>query len=160
MKKLILLLTLFIFTVSIKAQIISKQVISSLGSNYSNSTIKLSSVLGEVLVGSVTDEDGSLQLGNGYYPSLNLETLSVQSLIIEVKLKVYPNPVNELLYVSHPTETKFDIYITDVTGRNIFKGKIQKQNPINISQYPKGIYLLTIMTGEIKKTNTYKIIKL
>ena len=160
MKKLILLLTLFIFTVSIKAQIISKQVISSLGSNYSNSTIKLSSVLGEVLVGSVTDEDGSLQLGNVYYPSLNLETLSVQSLIIEVKLKVYPNPVNELLYVSHPTETKFDIYITDVTGRNIFKGKIQKQNPINISQYPKGIYLLTIMTGEIKKTNTYKIIKL
>ena len=160
MKKLILLLTLFIFTVSIKAQIISKQVISSLGSNYSNSTIKLSFVLGEVLVGSVTDEDGSLQLGNGYYPSLNLETLSVKSLIIEVKLKVYPNPVNELLYVSHPTETKFDIYITDVTGRNIFKGKIQKQNPINISQYPKGIYLLTIMTGEIKKTNTYKIIKL
>jgi len=68
MKKLILLLTLFIFTVSIKAQIISKQVISSLGSNYSNNTIKLSSVLGEVLVGSMTDEDGSLQLGNGYYP--------------------------------------------------------------------------------------------
>ena len=160
MKKLILLLTLFIFTVSIKAQIISKQVISSLGSNYSNSTIKLSYVLGEFVVGSMTDDDGSLQLGNGYYPSLNLETLSVQSLIIEVKLKVYPNPVNELLYVSHPTETKFDIYITDVTGRNIFKGKIQKQNPINISQYPKGIYLLTIMTGEIKKTNTYKIIKL
>ena len=78
MKKLILLLTLFIFTVSINAQIISKQVISSLGSNYSNNTIKLSSVLGEVLVGSMTDEDGSLQLGNGYYPSLNLETLSVQ----------------------------------------------------------------------------------
>ena len=151
---------LFFITIEIAAQSISKQAISSLGSNYSNSTIKLSSVLGEVLVGSVTDEDGSLQLGNGYYPSLNLETLSVQSLIIEVKLKVYPNPVNELLYVSHPTETKFDIYITDVTGRNIFKGKIQKQNPINISQYPKGIYLLTIMTGEIKKTNTYKIIKL
>ena len=160
MKKLILLLTLFIFTVSIKAQIISKQVISSLGSNYSNNTIKLSSVLGEVLVGSMTDEDGSLQLGNGYYPSLNLETLSVQSLIIEVKLKVYPNPVNELLYISHPTETKFDIYLTDVTGKNIFKGKVQKKNPINTSQFPKGIYLLTIMTGEIKKTNTYKIIKL
>ena len=159
MKKLILLFTLFIFTFSIKAQSISKQAISSLGSNYSNSTIKLSFVLGEVLVGSMTDEDGGFQLGNGYYPSLNLETLSVKSPLIEIKLKVFPNPVNELLYISHPTENNFDIYLTDITGKKIFEGKVQKQNPINISQYPKGIYLLTIMTGEIKKTNTYKIIK-
>lgn len=160
MKKIILLLTLFIFSVSIKAQTISKQAISSLGSNYANSTIKLSFILGEVSVGSMTDEDGSLQLGNGYYPSLNLETLSVQSTLIEVNLKVYPNPVNELLYISHPTENNFVIYITDITGKKIFEGKVQKQNPIDISQYPKGIYLLTIMTGEIKKTDTYKIIKL
>ena len=51
---------------------------------------------------------------------------------------------------------------TDWSGdaTKIFKGKVKKQNPINISQYPKGVYLLTIMTGERKKTNTYKIIKL
>ena len=159
MKKLILLFTLFIFAFSIKAQSISKQAISSLGSNYSNSTIKLSFVLGEVLVGSMTDEDGGFQLGNGYYPSLNIETLSLENSLTAVKLIVYPNPVNELLYISHPTESKFKIHLSDITGKKIFKGEIQKQNPINISQYPKGIYLLTIMTGEIKKTNTYKIIK-
>tara|TARA_B100000768_G_scaffold173565_1_gene182964 strand:- start:845 stop:1324 length:480 start_codon:yes stop_codon:yes gene_type:complete len=151
---------LFFITIEIAAQSISKQAISSLGSNYSNSTIKLSYVLGEFVVGSMTDDDGSLQLGNGYYSSLNLETLSVQSPLIEIKLKVYPNPVNELLYISHPTENNFDIYLTDITGKKIFKGEVQNQYPINISQYPKGIYLLTIMTGEIKQTNTYKIIKL
>ena len=150
---------LFFITIEIAAQSISKQAISSLGSNYSNSTIKLSYVLGEFVVGSMTDDDGSLQLGNGYYPSLNLETLSVKSPLIEVKLKVYPNPVIELLYISHPTENNFDIYLTDITGKKIFKGEVQNQYPINISQYTRGIYLLTIMTGEIKKTNTYKIIK-
>ena len=151
---------LFFITIGVSAQSISKQAISSLGSNYSNSTIKLSYVVGEVLVGSMTDEDGSLQLGNGYYSSLNLETLSVESPITEVNLKVYPNPVNELLYIAHPTENNFDIYLTDITGKKIFKGEVQNQHSINISQYPKGIYILTIMTGEIKKTNTYKIIKL
>ena len=150
---------LFFITIEIAAQSISKQAISSLGSNYSNSTIKLSYVLGEFVVGSMTDDDGSLQLGNGYYPSLNLETLSVKSPLIEIKLKVFPNPVNELLYISHPTENNFDIYLTDITGKKIFKGEVQNQYPINISQYTRGIYLLTIMTGEIKKTNTYKIIK-
>ena len=65
-----------------------------------------------------------------------------------------------MLYISHPTENNFDIYISDITGKKIFKGEVQKQNPVNISQYPKGIYLLTVITGEIKKTNTYKIIKL
>jgi len=150
---------LFFITIEIAAQSISKQAISSLGSNYSNSTIKLSYVLGEFVVGSMTDDDGSLQLANGYYPSLNLETLSVKSPLIEIKLKVFPNPVNELLYISHPTENNFDIYLTDITGKKIFKGEVQNQYPINISQYTRGIYLLTIMTGEIKKTNTYKIIK-
>jgi len=150
---------LFFITIEIAAQSISKQAISSLGSNYSNSTIKLSYVLGEFVVGSMTDDDGSLQLGNGYYPSLNLETLSVKSPLIEIQLKVFPNPVNELLYISHPTENNFDIYLTDITGKKIFKGEVQNQYPINISQYTRGIYLLTIMTGEIKKTNTYKIIK-
>ena len=107
----------------------------------------------------MTDEDGSLQLGNGYYPSLNIETLSLENSLTAVKLIVYPNPVNELLYISHPTESKFKIHLSDITGKKIFKGEVQKQNPIDIRQYPKGIYLLTIMTGEIKKTNTYKIIK-
>ena len=160
MKKIIILLGLFILTISIKAQTISKQVISSLGGNLINNSNKLSYNVGEVIVGPSYAEDGSIQLANGYYPSFNLETLSIEIPSIAIKFNVYPNPVNELLYISHPTENNFVIYLTNITGKKIFEGKVQKQNPINISQYPKGIYLLTIMTGEIKKTNTYKIIKL
>ena len=48
-------------------------------------------------------------------------------------------------------------YPTDTAGN--WSEHFQNQYPINISQYTRGIYLLTIMTGEIKKTNTYKIIK-
>ena len=60
-------------------QTISKQVIGPAGATYENGTNKLSYTAGEVLVGAMTSEDGSIQLGNGYYPSLDLSTLNTQS---------------------------------------------------------------------------------
>jgi len=68
------------------SQTISKQVIGPAGATFENGTNKLSYTTGEVLVGAMTDEDGSIQLGNGYYPSLNLSTLSIE--ISDLQLKV------------------------------------------------------------------------
>ena len=71
MSKLPLLFALLIFACSF-GQSISKQVISPAGTNFDNGTNKLSFSAGEVVVGAMTDEDATYQLGNGYYPSLNL----------------------------------------------------------------------------------------
>ena len=54
------------------SQSISKQVIGPGAQTFENSTNKLSYSVGEVAVGAFNDEEGSYQLGNGYYPSLNL----------------------------------------------------------------------------------------
>jgi hypothetical protein len=159
MKKLFYLLTPFI-PLWITAQSIPKQVLTSLGANLSNSKNKLSNTSGEIIIGHMLSENGSVQLGNGYYPSLNLETLSIESQKTAISVRVYPNPVSELFYISHPTETDFDIYLFDLTGKILFETKIQKQDPININHYPKGVYLLRITSSATKKTNTYKIIKL
>ena len=73
--------TLAILLVSLTGftQTISKQVIGPAGATYENGNNKLSYTAGEVLVGAMTSEDGSIQLGNGYYPSLDLSTLNTQS---------------------------------------------------------------------------------
>jgi hypothetical protein len=64
---------LFILSCAVgSSQSISKQVIGPAGSTYESGTNKLSYTAGEVLVGAMTSEDGSIQLGNGYYPSLDL----------------------------------------------------------------------------------------
>ena len=76
MKKLILLSALLIFGF-VSAQTVSKQVISPLGGNEHNNSHKLSYTVGEIIVGAMTNEEGSIQLGNGYYPSLNLEALEL-----------------------------------------------------------------------------------
>jgi len=158
MKKLLLLSALFIFACSY-GQSISKQVIGPGGHTFENGNSKLSYTVGEVAVGAMTDEDGTFQLGNGYYPSLNLSVLNINSPEIRIQVKVYPNPVTEAIYITHPTEQFFDVRITDVTGRQILQTVHQKQQPLSVQTLTTGTYFITVTTKDSKLTNTYKIIK-
>ena len=88
-------LAILLVSLSGFSQTISKQVIGPAGATYENGTNKLSYTAGEVLVGAMTSEDGSIQLGNGYYPSLDLSTLNTESPELQLQVKVYPNPVTE-----------------------------------------------------------------
>ena len=73
------ILAFYFVSFSGQSQTISKQVIGPGGQTFQNGNNKLSYTAGEVVVGAMTDEDGSYQLGNGYYPSLDLSTLNIES---------------------------------------------------------------------------------
>ena len=151
---------LLLFTSSIcLSQSISKQVIGPAGATYENDNNKLSYTAGEVLVGAMTSEDGSIQLGNGYYPSLDLSTLTTETPELKLQVKVFPNPVTELLYISHPTEQFFDVAITDISGKQILQTTQQKQLPLSVQNFTSGTYFVIVTTKDSKQTNTYKIIK-
>ena len=141
------------------SQTISKQVIGPAGATYENGNNKLSYTAGEVLVGAMTSEDGSIQLGNGYYPSLDLSTLNTQSPELKLQLKVYPNPTTEAIFITHPTEQFFEVRITDISGKQILQTAHQKQQPLNVQSLTSGTYFVTVTTRDSKQTNTYKIIK-
>ena len=126
MKYITLLCVLLSMTVS--SQSISKQVIGPGGGTDDNGTNKLSYTTGEVIVGAMTSEDGSIQLGNGYYPSLDLEALSTENPELQLNLKLFPNPVTEVFYVSHPTATQFKLNITSINGKQLFSGTHQKEH--------------------------------
>jgi hypothetical protein len=102
---------------------------------------------------------GGNQLGNGYYPAMDLQALQIEDHSLDLKIKVYPNPTSEMLYVSHPELNSFSIQITDLNGKQIYSGTIEKDQPLNVSNYTQGIYLVTISNKEANKKNTYKIIK-
>jgi hypothetical protein len=159
MKKLILLSGLLIFGIGLSAQTISKQVIGPAGDTYENGTNKLSYTAGEVLVGAMTSEDGSIQLGNGYYPSLDLSTLNTASVELQLQVKVFPNPVAAAIFITHPTEHYFEVIITDVSGKQILKTPYQKQEPLSVQNFISGIYFVTVTPKDSKQSNTYKIIK-
>lgn len=138
---------------------ISKQVIGLGGQTFENGNNKLSYTVGEVAVGAMTDEDGTYQLGNGYYPSLNLSTLNTETPELQLQVKVFPNPAKEVIYINHPTEQYFEVRITDVSGRQILQTAHQKQQPLNVQTLTSGTYIITVTTKDSKQTNTYKIIK-
>ena len=138
---------------------ISKQVIGPSGATFENGNNKLSYTAGEVVVGAMTDEDGSYQLGNGYYPSLDLSTLNTESPELQLQVKVFPNPVAEAIFITHPTEQFFEVNITDINGKQILQTQYQKQQPLSVQTLTTGTYFITVTTKDSKQTNTYKIIK-
>ncbi len=154
MKKL---LFLFLITAAGYSQSISKQVIGAAGKTQSSGNSKLSWTVGEPVVGLMTA--GGNQLGNGYYPALNLQALSVEDNVMDVQLRVYPNPTSQSLYVSHPELNSFGITIVDLNGKQLYSGTINKEEPLDISKYTQGMYMVTIENTTSNKKNTYKIIK-
>jgi hypothetical protein len=139
------------------SQTISKQVIGTAGKTQTNSNLKVSWTTGEPVVGLMTA--GGNQLGNGYYPAMDIQALSIDDVALNVEIKVYPNPTSQSLYVSHPDLTSFQIQIVDMNGKQIHTGTIQKEIPLDVSSYTQGIYLVTIEDAINHKKNTYKIIK-
>jgi hypothetical protein len=156
MKHLILVLTLAFSSLSF-SQSISKQVIGTSGKTLTNSNLKLSYTVGEPVVGLMTA--GGNQLGNGYYPAMDLQALSVEDNVLDVQLKVYPNPTSQSLYVSHPDMSSFGITIVDLNGKQLYQGTINKEEPLDVSNYIQGMYLVTVENAAANKKNTYKIIK-
>jgi hypothetical protein len=147
------MLLLFLMANSGNAQSISKQVIGSAGM----SVPQLSWTTGEAVVGLM--QSSVSQLGNGYYDAKSLVALGIEDYSLDVQLKVYPNPTAQMLYVSHPEQTAFSIGIADLNGRQFYSGTINTSTPLDVGQYPQGIYLVTIASTETHKKNTYKIIK-
>jgi hypothetical protein len=154
-----LILALLLTSLSIQSQSISKQVIGPAGATFENGNNKLSYTAGEVVVGAMTDEDGTYQLGNGYYPSLDLTPLSIETSDLDLKIKVFPNPAKEVIYITHPTEQLFEVSITDVSGKQILLTAHKKEQPLSVQTLTTGTYFITVTTKETNQTNTYKIIK-
>ena len=152
-------LAFLLLSLSSYSQTISKQVIGPGGQTFENGNNKLSYTVGEVAVGAMTDEDGTYQLGNGYYPSLDLSTLNTETPELQLQVKVFPNPATEVIYVNHPTEQFFEVAITDVSGKQILQTLHQKEQPLSVQTLTTGTYFITVTTKESKQTNTYKIIK-
>jgi hypothetical protein len=55
----------------------------------------------------------------------------------------------------------FGITIVDLNGKQLYSGTINKEEPLDVSSYTQGMYLVTIENTNTttNKKNTYKIIK-
>ena len=107
----------------------------------------------------MTDYDGNYQLGNGYFPSLKLSILNTEAPELKIQIKVFPNPVAEAIFISHPTQQNFDVLVTDISGKQILKTAHQNLQPLSLQHLTAGTYFIKVTTKNLPQTNTYKIIK-
>ncbi|MBS4064860.1 MAG: T9SS type A sorting domain-containing protein [Chitinophagaceae bacterium] len=91
-------------------------------------------------------------------PSVDSSTAS-RSVMIDVsnKLKVYPNPSSNWLFVTHPVINRrgVQLLISDMNGKTVLKAdvKIQTmQSILNISSLITGVYVITWSNGNERGT--------
>lgn len=97
---------------------------------------------------------------NVYYTD-GLRMMSQESTSRKHNLNVFPNPVREALTISFESNAEeFQLYIINAIGQTVLE---QKQNAaegftqrqINVSDLPKGIYFLNIITSEGSTTKRF-----
>lgn len=158
MKKIIVISLLLLFVCEYsEAQTLSKSVIGFSGGFSSNGGFQLSSTSGEAIVGHSIS--GGLQLSNGYFPSLSIETLSQAEFSINASIKVYPNPSSHFIYIEQMDQNVLDVSIVDFNGKLLFNKNINSGEAIDVSSFASGIYCISVHDIVKDKENTYKIIK-
>ncbi len=90
--------------------------------------------------GATRDDEPDLGALEYFAPDAILDALAQ-------KLKCYPNPFSDVIYLTEQSFAKADIHIISISGRN-FDGMVHwasaKHNAIDTHLLPKGIYILTI----------------
>lgn len=75
-------------------------------------------------------------------------TISSTTDVFSIETEIYPNPVQNAIYVNGDMTGAFDYTITDMTGNMIAKGRSFAQSAINVQNLPKGMYVLSIRNEE------------
>jgi len=116
-----------------------------------NSFNYLIETVGDKKTLTLTNSDGDQAIYSDQILAVNDERL--------VDVGVYPNPVNDILTLSSPSNEILSIHIYSINGKKVysFENKSQGLNEINVIDLDSGIYFLKILTdvGELAK----KIIK-
>ncbi|MBP1618132.1 MAG: hypothetical protein H6Q14_1959 [Bacteroidetes bacterium] len=72
-------------------------------------------------------------------------TSSVSEVYAKASVKLYPNPVRDMLYVSTGEQALQSVVVCDFSGKVVISSRTA--SPINVSALPAGVYLVQIRTA-------------
>ena len=149
MKNIIIIITFFL-ALSLNAQQIEKQVISSTGNDVSAGGIQISQTVGETVVETFTS--GSFILGQGFQQveEINDSTIAIEEIDIIVNYNLYPNPTNDIINVELElnANSNMNLILVNTQGQiiqnkeiEVLSGEVYKVQ-FSLQNYSNGIYFL------------------
>lgn len=154
MKKKTLLAGVFISSISLLS---AQEVISTQGDSYDNGTNTIDFTIGEPVIETVSD--GTNDATQGFHQT-NLTITNIEDLDANFSVNIYPNPTSEVINLTIEKYEKITFQIFDMGGKLVEELMLTSSTTnVNVSDYPKGTYLLTLTQSDKKKIKTYKIVK-
>jgi len=141
-------------------QIDLKSSISSIGDNTSSTDINIIYTVGETYVQEIKTTD--ILLSEGFITADLKNVTGITNYGILSGLKVFPNPVKDILNVNFDKKQAYEIFVFDMNGKEIqhISTEITDKQSIDLSNQKTGVYLLIVVDRIHQKNNQFKIQKL
>ncbi|MEI7596434.1 MAG: T9SS type A sorting domain-containing protein [Bacteroidota bacterium] len=163
-KKLILSATLLlgVWLASLQAQTMNVRQTNNIQIGYAlNGLKKLTFASGNIIVSKTTGSPDSYPLSGIRY--LNFQNITTSIAVDEKQdevLKLFPNPVSDMLNIQLPENAMKGcvIDILSVEGRLLYSEKINKQEDafqVNVSMLPQGLYFCRISNPITSQTTRF-----
>jgi hypothetical protein len=139
-------------------QVITPEIISSSGGNYSNSKGSLSWTLGEPIT--ATENNGSFYLTQGFQQPSKIAVAAINNPPPQTSLSIYPNPVASSIYIQRDGNMQLQIQLMDMNGKVILNKTLSSsENKLDLNEYANGIYLLKVSNMDNQLLQSLKIEK-
>ncbi|MFV0472304.1 MAG: T9SS type A sorting domain-containing protein [Paludibacteraceae bacterium] len=142
----------------VSANCFSQQLYRQMFSGGYAASVNAKSLVGEAF--NRVHSEGSVTVGESIlYQMTMLDIVSIDEINHQnVALKVYPNPVENELFVQHPEGTNWQVQIYDATGKYITTLPVN-QSSVNMNFLSSGIHYLVFNNKDKSVAITKKILK-
>lgn len=145
--------------VSASAQSINKQIIATAGNTTSNATHQITSTIGEPIIGL---KSTTVSIDQGFLAGVTDNgTLSVDELTIDQTVKIYPNPITDLVHINIANNTEnVTATIYSITGKKVAMHTMTSETlSLNLNYLESGTYMMQLHFKDTNTSKSFKIIK-
>jgi hypothetical protein len=165
MKQIPSLITVIFCAVTLQAQQIRPQAVTTSGATLKNGNSEVTFTVGEITVKTITD--GNFSIGQGIISgssAVNITTKTIDPISAGLDIRFFPNPVQTLLIAEvQDTKNRFlEWTIYDISGKvissDIYAAQTNRVN-FNTANWQVGTYIMTVSERGGQILGSYQVIK-
>lgn len=161
MLKRLFFIGLFLYSITLSAQNLARNIVSSAGGNFSNPNVSVSYTIGETVVGSLGN--GVVTINQGFQQADETTTVGVTTFLDATQILVYPNPTNNSVKVDLYSATNVEVRweLVDATGQISLSSQspIVGSTSIDFTTLPSAIYYLVLRNTATGAQQSIPIVK-